>query len=429
MTIDTTALIDVVDRYKADTESVYHTWFVGDEARLKAFRSIRRGVQDTIDSIAATRFGNDFKGSPLEVVLAAITEQQQVFAGAAHPFYWKPKLRIPDIYEDQENKRRFGAFLQDCLVATREEQLLSAMSHLSSPAIKGLGPSVANIIYFLHPTLVPPFNTAILNGYNTLFGEKMKLGSWQSYLTMREVIGRINDDPEIRPRLSKDLGAFAGLLFEIGSGRLLVAGNVEAVLEAERKKAEKRAMKRHKEVLEQKQEESEHTCVQHRLITIGRALGLNVYVARNDRHRSCCGESFAMLTIPELPPLDWPREVVETVTLIDVIWLQPGTGQIVAAFEVEKSTSIYSGILRLEDLARSIPGCTCDLYLVAPDRREKEVMAQLRRPAFRADLADISLAFISFGDLREHGDSLAKLGDDHTVVRKIARNALPTCSL
>jgi type II restriction enzyme len=37
------------------------------------------------------RVGNDFKGSPLEVVLAAITEQKQVFESAAHLFYWKPK--------------------------------------------------------------------------------------------------------------------------------------------------------------------------------------------------------------------------------------------------------------------------------------------------------------------------------------------------
>lgn len=51
---------------------------------------------------------------------------------------------------------------------------------------------------------------------------------------------------------------------------------------------------------------------------------------------------------------------METVSLIDVIWLKP-TGEFVSAFEVEKSTSIYSGILRLEDLVRSIPGCTCQV--------------------------------------------------------------------
>jgi type II restriction enzyme len=356
-------------------------------------------------------------------VLTAITEQKQVFAGAAHPFYWKPKLRIPDIYENETNKRTFAAFLEACLAATREEQVLAEMSRLATAGIKGLGPAVANIIYFLHPTIVSPFNTAILNGFNALFRDKLKLGSWESYLAMREAIVRVNARPEIRNRLSKDLGAFAGLLFEIGSGRLLVSGNVETVLQVERKKAEKAAARRHTEVTNEAREESEHTRIQYLLIKIGRALGLEVYVARNDRHRSCDGESFAMLTLPELPSKGWPREVLETVSLIDVIWLRPDIGDIVTAFEVEKSTSIYSGILRLEDLARSIPERDCDLYLVAPDHREKEVMAQLMRPAFREDLADISLAFIPFGDLCEHCDGLCKFGEDHTILRKIARRS------
>jgi hypothetical protein len=85
--MDALALKRLIDQYKSDSESVYNTWFIGGEERMKAFRAIRRGVRDTVDSIAAGTFGNDFKGSPLEVVLTAITEQKQVFEGAAHPFF------------------------------------------------------------------------------------------------------------------------------------------------------------------------------------------------------------------------------------------------------------------------------------------------------------------------------------------------------
>lgn len=414
------ALLELIDQYKSDPESVYNTWFVNGEQRLKAFRAIRRGVRDTVDAIAAQSFGNDFKGSPLEVVLSAITEQKQVFEGAAHPFYWKPKLRIPDIYENEANKQKFGAFLASCFEAKRDEQVLAELSRLAAAAIKGLGPAVANIIYFLHPTVVPPFNTAILNGFNALFGEKKKLGSWKSYRDMREVIVRTN--VEMRDSLSKDLGAFAGLLFEIGSGRLVVSGNVQAVLGAAKAKAEKAARERHEAILVEESEESEHTKIQHLLIKIGRALNYQVYVARNDRHRSYNGDAFSMLTVPEMPPQDWPGEVMETVSLIDVIWLRQGTAEIVAAFEVEKSTSIYSGILRLEDLARSLPGCACNLFLVAPDYREREVMAQLARPAFREDLAGIRLAFIPFDDLCQHCDALCKFGEDFSILNKIARS-------
>ncbi|HEX9045452.1 MAG TPA: hypothetical protein VF988_00380, partial [Verrucomicrobiae bacterium] len=260
--MDKPQLAELIGRYKSDPESVYNTWFIDGSVRMKAFRAIRRGVKDTVDAIAAGTFGNDFKGSPLEFVLTAITEQKQVFEGAAHPFYWKPKLRIPDIYENQQNKQKFGAFLQSCLVANSERQVLAEMSRLGAAQIKGLGPAVASIIYFLHPTLVPPFNTAMVNGFNALFGTRKKLGSWDSYLEMREVIVRAND--EVRDLLSKDLGAFAGLLFEIGSGRLVVAGNAEEVLLGQvREKAEKAARVRHAAVLAEQREESQHTMMQH----------------------------------------------------------------------------------------------------------------------------------------------------------------------
>lgn len=413
------ALVEAINQYKRDPESVYHTWFVSGAERMKAFRSIRRGVKDVVDSIVAGSFGNDFKGSPLEVVLTAITEQKQVFEGAAHPFYWKPKLRIPDIYEDETNKLAFGAFLAACLNATKEVQVLAEMSRLAAAHIKGLGPSCANIIYFLHPTFVPPFNTAMVNGFNTLFGDKKKLGSWESYLEMREVI--VQSNSEVRDLLSKDLGAFAGLLFEIGSGRLLIDSNSEAVLKLEKEKTEKAARVRHSQVLEEQKEESEHTQMQYLLIKIGRALNYRVFVARNDRHRTYNGHSFELLTVPELPKRSWTPEVMDTVSLIDVIWLHQETGEIVAAFEVEKSTSIYSGMLRMEDLARSIPDCTCHFYLLAPTRREKEVMAQFARPAFRHSQIDNNLGFITFEGLGEHCEALCKFGENHRILQKIAR--------
>ncbi len=93
----------IIQAYKNDPESVYNTWFINNEARLKAFGAIRRGVEQVIKDIKENTFPADFKGSSLEIVLTAITEQKQVFEGAAHPFYWKPKLRIPDIYENNAN--------------------------------------------------------------------------------------------------------------------------------------------------------------------------------------------------------------------------------------------------------------------------------------------------------------------------------------
>lgn len=48
--MEKTALVELIERYKSDPESVYNTWFVGGEERMKAFRAIRRGVRDTVDT-------------------------------------------------------------------------------------------------------------------------------------------------------------------------------------------------------------------------------------------------------------------------------------------------------------------------------------------------------------------------------------------
>ncbi|MCL6606352.1 MAG: hypothetical protein K6T94_26085 [Paenibacillus sp.] len=220
-----------IGEYKSDTESVYNTWFLNNGDRINAFSTVRSGVSDIIHAIEAREFGSDFKGSPLELVLAVICEQKQVFKGAAHAFYWKPKLGIPDIYENDEHQLAFGLFLKKISETNEEKHILSEIIQLDNLHIKGLGPAVANILYFLHPTLFPPFNTAILNGYNLLFDRKIKLGSWSAYLDIRKDLIKLNET--YRSYLPEDLGAVAGLMYEIGSERMIVRRKEEKELTVE----------------------------------------------------------------------------------------------------------------------------------------------------------------------------------------------------
>lgn len=414
----TTSLKQLVEGYKSDSEAVYNTWFIYNETRMKAFRSIRRGVIEIVASIKNGTFGNDFKGSPLEFVLACITEQKQVFEGAAHPFYWKPKLRIPDIYENDENKRRFGQFLEACLSANSAEKIVKEIIQLDNYNIKGLGPAVANILYFLHPTLMPPFNTAMVYGFNAIFTDNKKLGSWQHYLQMREVIIKANE--ELQPMLSKDLGAISGLLFDVGIGKIALDQNWENALRFEQEKLEKALKRRHTDVQKELQEENEHLKIQILLTEIGRSLGYDVFVANNDRTKSLDGKSLEFLTIPELPPIDSSPDVIRTISLIDVIWISKASNKIECAFEVEKSTSIYSGILRLADLASSLGDQQYNFFLVAPDFREKEIIAQLKRPSFKK-LDYVNLRYILFSELCEHCHGFSKFGDDYKILFKVAK--------
>ncbi|MFC4233328.1 hypothetical protein ACFOW1_15610 [Parasediminibacterium paludis] len=410
-------LSPIIIQYKQDTQSVYNTWFINNEDRLKAFRSIRRGVMQIIDDIKNKKFPNDFKGSSLEFVLNCITEQKQVFEGASHPFYWKPKLRIPDIYENENNKQAFGQFLENCLNAKSEEQVLKEIIKLDGYKIKGLGPAVASILYFLHPTIIPPFNTAIINGFNFLFKDKKKLGSWAEYLKLREVL--VDTNSQHRSILSSDLGAIAGLLFEIGSQKL-VLGSDEYLSETERKKLERLIEKRQESVQQEKEEENLHTEMQYHLLKIGKALGYDVIAASNDRSRSHGGNSFSFLGLQQFPEIDLDKETLNTIKLIDVLWFQKNTNNVIAAFEVEKSTSIYSGILRLADLSYSIANGDEVFYLIVPDKREKDVCLQLSRPAIKQN--NVVIKYILFSELRTHCDALCKFGENHSILGKIAKS-------
>lgn len=405
-------LTEIIKKYKDDKESVYNTWFINNGDRLKAFRTIRRGIGLVIEDIKQNKFGNDFRGSSLEDVVNCITEQKQVFEGAAHPFYWKPKLRIPDIYENEKNKTAFGQFLEDVLYANSEDRIIEEMVKLDSRKIKGLGPAVANIIYFIHPTIAPPFNTAIVRGYNRMFKDKKKLGSWEEYLKMREVIKKHAGE------LSPDLGAFAGLLYEIGVSRIL-AGKADYITEKERKKIEAESTGRRNNILEDREEEHIHSEMQYHLLKIGQALGYDVICAKNDSTKSYKDTKFSFLCLGEFPPIDADKQTLNTIQLIDVIWFKKGTNSIAGAFEVEKSTSIYSGILRLSDLVHSIAGEEKTFYIVIPDDREKDVRFQLARPSIKS--INSKIKYILFTELRTNCDAICKFGDTHSVMDKIAK--------
>lgn len=111
----------------------------------------------------------------------------------------------------------------------------------------------------------------------------------------------------------------------------------------------------------------------------------------------------------------------EAVRLIDVLWLERATGRVAAAFEVEHTTSVHSGIVRLLDLAlgaaeQSVRG----LFLVAPDDREDDVRAQLARPAFRR-IADLNVRYLPYGDFERHRESMARFGEGLKAIEAIAR--------
>lgn len=149
-----------------------------------------------------------------------------------------------------------------------------------------------------------------------------------------------------------------------------------------------------------------HTEIQGLLVRLGGEMGLNVWVAKNDRNKEFKGKKLSDLprVLKELPQ-QFSEAAQKTIELIDVLWLKKDA--YVAAFEIESTTSIYSGLLRMADLISMQPNITIPLYIVAPTERQGKVIEEINRPTFASLAKPMSsmCRFISFSELR---DSVAK---------------------
>ncbi len=417
------ALSTLIQRWRDDSGGTYRSWFLWDQ-RLKNFRSIRTGIAEVSREIEAGTFGNAYKGSSLETVVHSIAEQRQIFKGADHAFLWKPKLRIPDIYENRHNQLAFARFLNSCICCAGEEGVVAAIRDLDTRRIKGLGPAAANLLYFVHPMIAPQFNTAIVKGYNALTGAHVKLGRWDEYLAMRS--GIIAANSRYRDLLSNDLGAIAGLLFDLGSGRYVAPPKADdeaarAAWEADLARVREEGTKAERLLATARAGDRTHAEVQGWLRDLGGALGFHVWVAANDRGRAYAGGRLGDGCLEALPEALAGGPGGDAVRLIDVLWLTPGTTRVAAAFEVEHTTSIYSGIVRLLDLALGAAAESArGLFLVAPDDREDEVRAQLARPAF-SRVGDLHVRFLPYSELETHRHAMARFGQGMKAVEAVAR--------
>ena len=171
---------------------------------------------------------------------------------------------------------------------------------------------------------------------------------------------------------------------------------------------------------EEKQEENLHNEMQYHLLKIGASLGYDVTPASNDKSKSFGGQSFSFISLSKFPELPCDKETQNTIKLIDVLWFKKGTNTIVGAFEVEKSTSIYSGILRLSDLYFSISNGNEVFYIIIPNSREKDVIQQLNRPVIKN--SKMLIKYILFSELRENCDAICKFGTDLSIMDKIAKS-------
>jgi EVE domain len=120
---------------------------------------------------------------------------------------------------------------------------------------------------------------------------------------------------------------------------------------------------------------------QAKLAEIGTAMGFKIWLPRSDKSRIKdlvpVNEHHAFL---ETLPLNYDDTTLDTIEQIDVLWLKGRS--IVRAFEVEHTTAVYSGLLRMADLLALQPNMNIRLHIVAPDDRREKVFREMLRPVF-----------------------------------------------
>lgn len=168
---------------------------------------------------------------------------------------------------------------------------------------------------------------------------------------------------------------------------------------------------------------TEHDEMQWRLIRLGQLARCDVWVPRNDQPKHYDGHKFRDFVLHEFhQSMDVPRSIEN----IDVVW-KLGRYAIKSAFEIEHSTSIYSGILRLSDLRAEAPNSNYPLFIVASEERKKKVFEELRRPTFSGPCLRLNevIRFLGYDQIREIDESSKNAKDFDTGILLAAGESVP----
>ncbi|WP_347157445.1 hypothetical protein [Pontibacter chitinilyticus] len=138
--------------------------------------------------------------------------------------------------------------------------------------------------------------------------------------------------------------------------------------------------------------------IQALLAQIGERMKYKVWIPKNDRSRVLEVWQPKRDSMLQDLPLNYDNDTLKTIENIDVLWIKGHS--IVRAFEVEHTTSIYSGILRMADLMALQPNLNIKAHIVAPLERQDKVMRELSRPVFKHILAPLC-SFISYDSVEE----------------------------
>lgn len=124
-----------------------------------------------------------------------------------------------------------------------------------------------------------------------------------------------------------------------------------------------------------------HSQIQTLIGAVGNSKGYDVWIPQSDRTRLDwkLTEKFSSKT--DLP--ERYEKIQNIICEVDVLWMQRGSTDVKAMFEVEHSTTIYSGLLRFNDLHLTEPNLKPKFSIVSNEIRKSLFLRQISRPTFR----------------------------------------------
>lgn len=155
--------------------------------------------------------------------------------------------------------------------------------------------------------------------------------------------------------------------------------------------------------------------LQAKVSKIGIEMGFQIWLPPNDRTRVLAHiPDYKESSFLDELPINYDNVTLRTIEQIDVIWLKGRS--MVRAFEIEHTTAVYSGLLRMADLLALQPNMDIQLHIVAPDEKREKVLREIRRPVFslldRGPLYE-RCTFLSYNSIEhlENTSHLAHMND------------------
>ena len=140
-----------------------------------------------------------------------------------------------------------------------------------------------------------------------------------------------------------------------------------------------------------------HSQIQTLIGSIGIHRGYDIWIPNNDRNKLDWQLTQRFTCKNDLP--ERYLRVFEVIKQVDVLWLKRGSSELSAMFEVEHSTTIYSGLLRFNDLHLIEPNLKPKFSIVSNDLRRALFLRQINRPTFKMSGLSELCNFLEYKDV------------------------------